>query len=1117
MKSRAKTESAVLQENAQLRARLEEAEDTLRAIRAGEVDALVVGEKIYSLSGAETPYRMLIESMNEGAATLMEDGMVLYCNRRFGELLQTPLEKIIGSLLGSHVAPGDLPAFNTLLTRAKKHPIKGEINLERPDASAVPVQLSFSVLDAGGTRAISVVASDLTERKRAEALSTRLAAIVESSDDAIFGIDPDGLITSWNPGAEKVFGYTAGEIVGASFMRLIPAERQEEEKHILGNIKGGEYVGHLETVRQTKAGRLVDVSVTASPIKDATGKVVGVSKILRDITEAKEREREIIRLSRLYAALSQVNQAIVWTRSRAEMQEKVCRALVEHGGFRMAWIGRPNAETRRVHPVARWGDDTDYLSQLTVYADDRPEGRGPAGTAIREGREYICNDVLHDPATLPWHDLANRAGFRAMAAFPIRESGAVCGAVMVYSHETGFFRDKEVALLEEAADDISFALDNFVREAARQQAEAASRESEERYKALFDRSLDCVFLTDFDGSFLDANQASLDLLGYQREEVPSLTFASLLTEDQLPAALQAVEEIKATGHQKHLTEYRLRCRDGSQVYVETQSSMIYRDGKPFAIQGIARDITARKQAEAELQWKTAFLEAQVNSSLDGILVVSGEGKRILQNQRMLQLWRIPPDLAADVDDRKLLQFVMGKVKDPQAFMEKVEYLYAHPAEVSQDEIELTDGTIMDRYSSPVVGRDGTFYGRIWTFRDVTEQRRLEAQLRQAQKMEAIGQLAGGVAHDFNNMLAVIRGNADLLLMDEDQLSAGTSQGLKQVVGASERAANLTRQLLMFSRKQLMQPQVLALDDLVRNLLKMLQRVIREDIRLECVCQKESCLVEADAGMIEQVLLNLVVNARDAMPHGGQVRIATEKVALNEGAVRARPEARAGEFVCLSVSDNGTGIAPELLPRIYEPFFTTKEPGKGTGLGLATVYGIVNQHHGWIEVSSQVGMGTTFQVFLPAIPPSAAAQAARLAVSEPSRGTETILLVEDDLSVRLVTRRALESYGYKVCEASCGREALEVWGRRAGEIALLLSDIVMPEGLTGRDLAERLRTEKPGLRVILMSGYSAEVLGKGTEFLRRTRTYFLQKPCATSVMLQTVRQCLDEKPAPRASQ
>jgi CheY-like chemotaxis protein len=298
--------------------------------------------------------------------------------------------------------------------------------------------------------------------------------------------------------------------------------------------------------------------------------------------------------------------------------------------------------------------------------------------------------------------------------------------------------------------------------------------------------------------------------------------------------------------------------------------------------------------------------------------------------------------------------------------------------------------------------------------------------------------------------------------------------------------------------------------LIQNLIKMLKRVIREDINLECRYADQLPFVQADPGMMEQVLLNLVVNARDAMPGGGQLLIATERVSSDAAYARTNPEARAGEFVCVSVGDTGTGIAPEHLQRIFEPFFTTKEPSRGTGLGLATVYGIVKQHQGWVEVSSRVGEGTTFRIFLPAIPPPAEVTAAPMAEAELRGGSETILLVEDDFSVRMITRRVLETFKYKVHEATCAREAAEVWDRHAGEIALLLTDIVMPEGVTGRDLAEQLRAKSPGLKVIFMSGYSAEVLATHTEFFRRTGSYFLHKPCAAATLIRTVRQCLDAK-------
>jgi PAS domain S-box-containing protein len=395
------------------------------------------------------------------------------------------------------------------------------------------------------------------------------------------------------------------------------------------------------------------------------------------------------------------------------------------------------------------------------------------------------------------------------------------------------------------------------------------------------------------------------------------------------------------------------------------------------------------------------------------------------------------------------------------------------------------------------------------FDNITERKALEADLRQAQKMEAIGQLAGGVAHDFNNMLAVMRGNAELLLLEVNPHNARASEGLKQITAAAERAANLTRQLLAFSRKQVMQSRPVLLNEIVADLTKMLKRIIGENIDLQCHYGASLPYVRADTGMIEQVLINLVVNARDAMPSGGQLHISTELATFNAVSARANPEARPGQFVRLIVRDTGEGIAPANLPRIFDPFFTTKDPGKGTGLGLATVYGIVKQHEGWVEVVSRPGTGAAFHIYLPASRLSAAKAAAPSAEPPLRGGSETILLVEDDAAVRLVTRRVLESLGYKVWEATQAREAMEIWGVHAGEIDLLLSDIVMPDGTSGRELAEQLRIQSADLKIILMSGYSPETAGRETEFFRRSEIRFLQKPCSSNVLLDAVRNCLDE--------
>jgi signal transduction histidine kinase len=386
-------------------------------------------------------------------------------------------------------------------------------------------------------------------------------------------------------------------------------------------------------------------------------------------------------------------------------------------------------------------------------------------------------------------------------------------------------------------------------------------------------------------------------------------------------------------------------------------------------------------------------------------------------------------------------------------------------------------------------------------------------LRRSQKMEAVGQLAAGIAHDFNNLLAVIRGNADLGRMGAEGASREVIDCFDQITAASDRAANLTRQLLTFSRKQIMQSQPVDLAGVILNLSQMLKRLIGENIDLRCHYAPALPPVRADIGMLEQVLVNLVINGRDAMPDGGRLIITTEKVTLAAQAALSHPEARPGDFLCMTVADSGSGIAPENLPRIFDPFFTTKEVGKGTGLGLATVYGIVKQHQGWIEVSSKVGAGTTFKIFLAALNcPRPAVTEEAPAPGLPPRGTETVLVVEDEQEVRAITRLILEHFGYRVLEAGSGLEALKIWETAALEVDLLLTDVIMPDGINGRRLAEKLREKKSALKVIFQSGYGGEVMGNNTNFQQETNGYFLQKPCPPRDLLCAVRRCLDGLPA-----
>jgi len=384
--------------------------------------------------------------------------------------------------------------------------------------------------------------------------------------------------------------------------------------------------------------------------------------------------------------------------------------------------------------------------------------------------------------------------------------------------------------------------------------------------------------------------------------------------------------------------------------------------------------------------------------------------------------------------------------------------------------------------------------------DITDQRRLESQLRQSQKMEAIGQLAAGIAHDFNNLLTIIIGHASIQLAKAN-VDQEVTKSLEQVRLAGERASGLTRQLLAFSRKQVLKRSAVSLGNTVQSMEKMLVRLVGETVKLEFHCADNTPCVLADDSNLEQVLLNLIVNARDSMPQGGLVRVTVDKVDLFDTTVRRHADAREGRYVVLSVEDNGCGMTAETQRHLFEPFFTTKPLGKGTGLGLSTVYGIVKQHEGWIEVQSELAVGSTFRVFLPATDEQPKVLETGFTAKSPASRRESILVVEDEPLVRAFVCEALQHHGYQVLDADCGQKALEVWEHAGEQIDLLLTDMVMPNGISGSSLAKMLLDHKQDLKVIYMSGYSSEITGTGDLFSEARN--FLPKPFSQGKLIDMV--------------
>jgi len=510
-----------------------------------------------------------------------------------------------------------------------------------------------------------------------------------------------------------------------------------------------------------------------------------------------------------------------------------------------------------------------------------------------------------------------------------------------------------------------------------------------------------------------------------------------------------------------------------------------------------------ERAQADLAGTLALLEATIESTTDGLLVVDSQGRMVRMNSRFIELWRIPASIVASRSDSEALAFVLDQLERPDEFLDKVKELYALPEAESQDTLHFKDHRVFERFSKPQ-RVNGQTVGRVWSFRDVTAPVHLETRLRQSQKMEAIGSLAGGVAHDFNNLLTVISGHIEFLQQNE-ATTASQQEDLAEIQKAAQRATGLTRQLLAFSRKQLLRPTALDLGTVVRELEPMLHRLIGADIQIDSLLAPDT-IVTADRGQLEQVLVNLAVNARDAMPDGGCLAIQTVNFAVStEREICAGVMLTRGAYVVLSVRDTGVGMDPRIVSRIFDPFFTTKETGKGTGLGLATVYGIVKQSGGFIEVESDLGVGTAFTIFLPAAAAGATPTAEHaVVVLRAHEGAATVLLVEDEEALRRFARRVLEKKGYTVLTAASGVEALTLVQGYAGTIDLVLADVVMP-GMGGPELMQQLQRTRFAAPVLFMSGYTDhEMIRRG---VIQEDTFLLEKPFTADALATAVHDAL----------
>src|SRR5436309_3501016 len=623
----------------------------------------------------------------------------------------------------------------------------------------------------------------------------------------------------------------------------------------------------------------------------------------------------------------------------------------------------------------------------------------------------------------------------------------------------------------------------------------------ELFHALVEHSSDAVALLDETGAITYVSQAATRLLGYGVPELTGTNALGFLHPDDLALTARLCRQLLDQPGTPIRTELRARHKDGSYHLVEAVAVNRLDDPAVGAVVANWRDITERLRAEQALRNSEQSYRSLVEGVRDVIVALSPGGEVTSLNPAFEEMTGFPPgewvgrpfEALVHPEDVPLALELFGRV------------LRGEPRPTIQFRILTKTGPYrVAEFSASAQLRDGKLLGILGIGRDVTERLGLEQQLRQAQKMEAVGRLAGGIAHDFNNILPAITGHADLLLEDLGHHDPRRAD-VDEIRRSAERAAGLTRQLLAFSRQQVLQPKVVDLNALVLDMDKLLRRLIGEDVELATVLDPTLGRVTADPGQLEQVIVNLAVNARDAMPQGGKLTLETRNIDLDSSYTLEHSLVKPGPYVQLTVSDSGIGMDEETQAHAFEPFFTTKPRGQGTGLGLAMVYGTVKQSGGFIWVYSEPGRGATFKIYLPRVDAPVESAAPPAPVERPPRGSETVLLAEDEPAVRAIARQALERQGYTVLAAPSGADALALAAQHGATIHLLLTDVVMP-GMSGRDLADRLTAQRPGIRVLYISGYTDNAIVR--HGMLEPGLAYLQKPFRPDALVRKVREVLD---------
>jgi PAS domain S-box-containing protein len=1048
----------------------------------------------------EKYFRALTENALDILTILSVEGLFIYNSPSVKQVLGYDPKELSGQSAFAFVHPDDLPRVLLGFEYGLKNPdhrITLEFRFRRRDGVWRYLEaVSQSRLSDPDVFGVVVNSRDVSDRRQAEEevrqSEWQYRLIFDGNPTPMWVFDHETLaFLEVNDAAVQHYGYSREEFLKMTVADIRPAEEVPamlEYLHELVTADTSTRLGLAGVWRHKKKdGTLIDVEIKWSPIS-FTGRSASLT-MANDVTERKRSEHRDAALSKLGQNLSSATSPSL----AAQIIQGVADDLFQWDAFTLDLY---SAESGTVRPILNV--DTDRAGARFSIAVAGHEGppSGMARHVIEQGPQLILRT---EPLSMPDDVIPIGDTSRPSASLmltPIRDRTKVIGILSIQSYTLQAYNPQHLVTLQTLADHCGGALERI-------RAVQALRDSEQRFRDLFEGSPDAIFVEDFNGTVLDVNPAACQLHGLAREQLIGKNVCELVPPDLRE---QVARDFKALVHGSlQQIEGSSWTQDGRAVPVEVRASCVVYAGASAVLLHV-RDMTDRKLAEAALRSSEMLFHSVWDNSVDGMRLTDEQGYIVAVNEAFCHLIGLPREGL----EGKPFTVIYANSEQPEKILRVYRERFRNRIIESQIERRRTlhngNAVVFEETSSFVElrGQPPLLLGLV---RDVTGQKRLEEQLRQSQKMEAIGQLAGGVAHDFNNILTVIHGHASLLLAGGD-LNTRSSRSAQQIGQAAERAAALTRQLLAFSRRQVMQLRQLDVNEIVANMTKMLGRILGEDIALQLNYSPQPALIQADAGMMEQILLNLAVNSRDAMPKGGVLTIRIAVLELGPRQAAEHSEARPGRFVGLSVIDTGCGIPTENLRRIFEPFFTTKEVGKGTGLGLATVYGIVKQHQGWIQVESEPGKGTVFNVFLPASPEVLRKEEKPPVEAVVPGGVETILVVEDEAPVRELVCRLLAELGYRILAAESGVKALEVWRQSKGSIDLLLTDLVMPDHMNGRELAEQLWTERPGLKVIFTSGYSEDVVGK--DFVLRQGLNYVQKPYHPQKLALAVRECLDAR-------